>query len=638
MKLLYDLLPEIYRTYDGLEGRPLKALMSTLQAQYDAVDANIAALYEAWFIETCPTWAVPYIGALLGVTGLDTVAENLPRQRARVGNTQLYRSRKGAMAVLGRAAGDACGWSTMASDNLDRLVCSQDVASPRPSLGGSADLKGSEIAIWVDTPFSKAARSASFRSAKGGPFVPGAASLSVWRLQAYPIEAGAPRHIAKGAPGYAFSPMGVDTPLFTLPQTPPDPLSPLTEAEIPLRLDARRLAALIARKRRGEHVEPPFRIRLRKADGHWRTIPLEAVATGCLADWATAVPQRVRWGRRQGDISDIEVIVDPERGRFQLRDEPDAVAVDYAYGFGLDIGGGPYDRRKRMSRPTTEVWTAVVAADGPGGAPPAVPGVYKTLTAALADWALTQRPGCIRIADNAIHPWPQPVALAGTALTVEAANGCRPCVLGPVAASAERAGALRLSGLWIEGRLLLAGDLRVSLEDCTIWPVLPGAALELPEGALQPSPVVTVSRCIARSLMAPVGLQRLVVADSIVDGGRGLPTFLFKTTADATDGAVSLARTSTLGALPFVAPAPHGGIAAAGVVTDGLSSSARALAAGVYGQPAFGRPEDGPRHEAAIGQSGAYYGLLQGQRLRNIEPVVDEFLAQQLAWRVHFVD
>ena len=40
-------------------GRPLQAMLDILQIQYDAVEANIAALYESWFIETCPAWVTP---------------------------------------------------------------------------------------------------------------------------------------------------------------------------------------------------------------------------------------------------------------------------------------------------------------------------------------------------------------------------------------------------------------------------------------------------------------------------------------------------------------------------------------------------------------------------------------------------
>ncbi|MGH9809141.1 MAG: hypothetical protein ACRD9W_18130, partial [Terriglobia bacterium] len=63
---LYDLLPAVHRLRDADRGYPLRALLLVISEQVNLVDADIAQLYENWFIETCQAWVVPYIGDLVG--------------------------------------------------------------------------------------------------------------------------------------------------------------------------------------------------------------------------------------------------------------------------------------------------------------------------------------------------------------------------------------------------------------------------------------------------------------------------------------------------------------------------------------------------------------------------------------------
>ena len=50
---LFQLLPAIYRQRDADEQGQLKALLRVLAEQVNNVEADIAQLYENWFIETC---------------------------------------------------------------------------------------------------------------------------------------------------------------------------------------------------------------------------------------------------------------------------------------------------------------------------------------------------------------------------------------------------------------------------------------------------------------------------------------------------------------------------------------------------------------------------------------------------------
>src|SRR4030081_414516 len=110
---LYELLPVVYRLRDADQGYPLRGLLQVISEQVNLVEADIAQLYENWFIETCQDWVVPYIGALLGykpLTNLQDLANPAPTRgsieerllipRQEVANTIRYRRRKGTLSVL----------------------------------------------------------------------------------------------------------------------------------------------------------------------------------------------------------------------------------------------------------------------------------------------------------------------------------------------------------------------------------------------------------------------------------------------------------------------------------------------------------------------------------------------------------
>jgi len=110
---LYELLPAVHRLRDADRGYPLRALLQVISEQVNIVDADLAQLYENWFVETCQDWVVPYIGDLVGYTPLFEVGEPSGAQKARVltreriliprrevANTVRFRRRKGTIAVL----------------------------------------------------------------------------------------------------------------------------------------------------------------------------------------------------------------------------------------------------------------------------------------------------------------------------------------------------------------------------------------------------------------------------------------------------------------------------------------------------------------------------------------------------------
>ena len=61
---LLSRLPAFYRQRDAEEGGPLRALLTVIAEQGALLEADIAKLYDNWFIETCDEWLIPYIGGM----------------------------------------------------------------------------------------------------------------------------------------------------------------------------------------------------------------------------------------------------------------------------------------------------------------------------------------------------------------------------------------------------------------------------------------------------------------------------------------------------------------------------------------------------------------------------------------------
>ena len=62
---IYNLLPAHIRTSDAEAQGVLQALFALMEREGAVVEDDIRQLAETWFIETCPPWAIPYIGQLL---------------------------------------------------------------------------------------------------------------------------------------------------------------------------------------------------------------------------------------------------------------------------------------------------------------------------------------------------------------------------------------------------------------------------------------------------------------------------------------------------------------------------------------------------------------------------------------------
>jgi hypothetical protein len=244
--------------------------------------------------------------------------------------------------------------------------------------------------------------------------------------------------------------------------------------------------------------------------------------------------------------------------------------VTYVYGFGGNLGGGPYERERRRFHPgeddpeidTVDAPAALdrlitVSRDGSGD--------FTTLQPALDAWALApQKRVVIEIRDNGTYEpgagtgfsIAKPGAVAGSQLVLQAANGTRPALMGGVAVANAPLARLTLNGLLVSGALDVdgpVGELRV--EHTTL---VPGLGLDdegLPRQPAAPGLTVdsTAERCeirLERSIVGPIRVpadqHELRILDSIVDSPEDVE--------DPAAARVAIAQSTPATAMPTPGP------------------------------------------------------------------------------------
>ena len=707
LERLFGLLPEFIRYADAEVGSPLRAALAVLEGEYAAIADATAALYDDWFIETCSEWVIPYLGDLVGVRTLDIALASNDAQRALVGNILHYRRRKGTPAALAGAAGDATGWPAHAVPSIDLLAATQSLLHVRPGRGGTVDLRAGVELEAFGTPFDTIARNVQVRagvplghpigtatSDDGGRYNLGRIGLFFWRLPSYPIGRAEPREVGPGA--YTFHPFGIDSPLFNPPK---NRTGPPNAALLPVPLDAATLQNEASELDRREFAEtgflapdPAIRVWVRFAAPNQDKRPVLRFTD--LSRW-TPLSAGVEDGTEAG--LRIPVAVDPALGRlaFPAGVGVDEVAVGYAYAFSGDLGGGPYYRPPRDIAPAN--WYAIVGErsaydemevvpQGDGGTgrhrcqslAEAV-GLWNQAEAAYAAVADGSDPepvnGLIEIESDDLQPAPsEPIRLTRSSrLTIRAAAGARPCVVGDLAFAGEPSGSaapsatLALGGLWIDGGLALSGDLAaLGIEDCTLRPAgRPSLRLERKGG--QPAAcAIAIARSILGPLRLPAETCQLAIADSILDGGgtaaisgpdEGTPGPALRIERATVFGRVEVVELYHASETLFVDPVmvvrcmsglvlnsyvppgsvtPHGQanvpLLGSGVVIPSFTSR-------VYGQPGYAQlgplcpPElsNGPH-----GEIGAFHGLRQPEKMALIPAIAAEFLPWGLEAEIVF--
>ncbi|NRR29681.1 hypothetical protein HSX11_05740 [Oxalobacteraceae bacterium] len=548
-RFLLDRLPRFFEVRDAGQNGALRALLEVIAEQGALMEADIARLYDNWFIETCEDWAVPYIGELLGVRGLYSVAGTQAfGQRALVANTLRLRRRKGTLPVLEELAFDTTGWRAHAVEFFQLLSTTQHMNHRRLHSTRTPDLRLGASMANINGPFDTAAHTAEVRTLPAGRYNIPNIGLYLWRLSAYALERGdasaEPAHTGL----YRFDGLGRDLALFNRPRSETE-LAHISEPlNVPGRLTRRVLRDELEaiRQALADQIAPTpayfseddggavLRIWV---DGkeipprHLVVCNLSPLPSGPLPrDWrrpplsmavqpadSSAAP--VNFPSVAGEFL---VGFDPELGRIALPDGKTATRVEvaYAYGFPGDVGGGPYDRRapsraeevsSGLLRPQ-DFDTVLRVSDALGDQP--------TLAAAMALVVAGKRYLIVIDNDAAAGPLAA-LDLPDTHLALEAGPRHRPVLHGDLAFKGNASSRLSLSGIVLDGSLRLDGPLReVNLRHCTLVPGR-GGIVHTAAGASDLRLILRRCVCGPLKVQHSIGLVRL--DDCIVDAGGAMP-------------------------------------------------------------------------------------------------------------------
>jgi hypothetical protein len=517
---LHQLLPTIHRLRDAEQGGPLRELLGLIAEQVALIEENLDQLYDDQFIETCADWVVPYIGDLVGYRGLHGVAPAISSPRSEVADTIALRRRKGTATMLEQLARDVTGWPARVVEFFQLLATTQYMNHLRPDHRYTADLRRWEPLERLGTPFESFGRTIDLRriaTAKGRYNIPNI-GLFLWRLQAYRLQ----RSPAVGLDSrrFLFGPLGNDTPLFTRPVAE-EQISHLAEPiNVPLPISRRVLDAdLSASALQG--VAPSYY-------GAGKSLAIEV-------DGTLLPPAKVRacnlsdagagWAHQPDGV----VALDPVLGRIAFpldASPPQNVRVIFHYGFGADIGGGPYERASSFI--PLQAGQALLR----------VPQDHATIQAAID--ALPPAGGAVEISDNGRYAETLRIdAAANGVVQLRAANGFRPTIVlaENFTISGGEAAEVTLNGLLITaaasapaaspGAVMVPAGAnrlrRLHLRHCTLVPGLLLDIRSVPQKPAQPSLIVAadhVEVTLERSIVGGVRVgpqSEFAAADCIID-------------------------------------------------------------------------------------------------------------------------
>jgi hypothetical protein len=423
---LYELLPTVHRLRDAERGYPLRALLKVISEQVNVVDADIAQLYENWFVETCQDWVVPYIGDLVGFTPLYDVGEPGGVQKARartreriliprqeVANTVAFRRRKGTVAVLEDLAAAVAGWPARAVEFFRLLSFTQNIDYLQTDRGRTLDIRDGDALEDLGTAFEKAAHLVDVRCIQARHFpeyfnIP-SVGVFVWRLKTYSVTRAPAFCEEQESPNcFAFSVLGNDTPLYNR--------SRKTSAHPPGKLN---LPTPITRRTLERDLPDYY--------GEGKSLH---IWTGSPLLTPASLPKMTPVDQSSIVVADLtdwtyrplpgQVAVDPELGRIafpptQIRRQ--GVWVTYQYAFSADIGGGEYERE--LSQPA--VYNLYLVGEGEA---------FVRINDALARWQSDGPANAvIQITDSGVYVEPINITLnPGQTLELRAASGTRPVI------------------------------------------------------------------------------------------------------------------------------------------------------------------------------------------------------------------
>lgn len=515
---LYSLLPAVYRQQDQLNGLVLQALFTIMQSELQNVQTQIDLAYENYFIETCETWAEPYIGDMLGIQGIHN-STVIAQQRVRIANTIRYRRRKGQQGVLESVINDVTGWNVHIAIFMQTLAMTQYLQNVRLSKSKTMEIRNIYSTDTLNTPFDVNAHRADVHSKDPIYYNLNNVGLYIWRLTSYPINKGTAVLFSFQAniAAYWFDPIGRDCQLFNASQRPDSYTVPAIESQLPVAIrrlgfqqDLMNYQLLPAEQQSGnsDYYGPNKSIYL-TVNG--LGVPANKIISADLSNWA--IPPQLS--------TDQMAAIDVKLGRFMIYTEDSTapkVTVNYYYAFSADLGGGHYDRVTLLS-PVTNNTVLVSGGD-------------NALKNAIDLWNSNQTLTTIQIQDDATY-FLSPQLIANTfsqsrSLIIQANNETRPCIKmsgtdplvlsfqGQTSASNPQILEVKLNGLKLEGYIDLKENVHLTITHCSLIPkaAYPSLLCQITNS----SSTVNIDNSILGALFLSSTVTHLNISQSIIDG------------------------------------------------------------------------------------------------------------------------
>jgi hypothetical protein len=397
---LYELLPVVHRQRDTDHGHPLRDLLRVIAEQVQVVEDDITRMYDNWFIETCDSWVIPYLGDLIGYDVLNHLAP-----RGDVANFVRARRKRGTLALLELIAADTSGMPARAVEFFTLLARTQSLDHLNPQRGRFADLRDGDALDLLESPFDSLAHTADIRGVKskrvrGHHNIPSAAAY-LFRLRAYSVTRAPAFYVQRGGGYYfyTFSILGNDAPLFTKAERETDPTTIAGERNVPTPIRRRAL------ERHTSDYYGAGKSFTIWYDDRPEPVPADDIVAADLTDWHYRPP-------------DGKIAVDPKLGRFAVAHDRDVgMTVSYHYGFTGDVGAGEYART--LTQPRDSVIYRVGAGEQ-----------FTTIGEAIERWESEKelrRHAVIEIADSGAYTENLDVEIdAESSLQIRAANRVRP--------------------------------------------------------------------------------------------------------------------------------------------------------------------------------------------------------------------
>ena len=164
---LYGQLPAIHRRRDAEQGEPLRALLAIIDAQLQAVQADVETTWDNWFVETAEEWLVPYLGQALGVTVARDIGAIAFSRRAFVANTLRYRRGKGTPAMVELLARDLTNYPTRVVEFFTRMAWNEAL-NHQTGRAATLDIRATAALERLSGPFGEVGRTGEGRRIAAG--------------------------------------------------------------------------------------------------------------------------------------------------------------------------------------------------------------------------------------------------------------------------------------------------------------------------------------------------------------------------------------------------------------------------------------------------------------------------------------